>query len=66
MSLEVKQEVPKDYKKANYDTIKLQPKTIQRLRNCYYNDHNNRPDTLTFDELVNNLLDKIESLAKAK
>ena len=44
----------------NYDTIKIDPRTIERLRICYYKNHENRSDSLTYDELVNNLLDKVE------
>jgi hypothetical protein len=60
-----KLDTPKEWKKANFDTIKLSPPTIERLRCCYFRQEgNNRLDTLTYDELLNNLLDKIQEQKK--
>lgn len=63
--MRVRLDIPKEFKIANYDTIKLHPKTIERLRTCYFRQEgNNRLDTLTYDELLNNLLDKIQEQKK--
>ena len=45
---------------SNFDTIKLQPATLTRLRNCCRDDKQ-RPDSpITYDELLNRLMDKVE------
>ena len=59
---------PKENRIENLDTIKLDPQTLSRLRN-YYISH--RADeyskqTLTYTELLNHLLDKVEAVAEAQ
>jgi hypothetical protein len=62
----VRLDIPQAYKKANFDTIKLSYKTVERLRHCYFNNHEDRQNSLTYDELVNMLIDKVESEDKLK
>ena len=50
------------FTKENYDTIKLLPQTLARLKHYYFSKRQkiDAPDTNTFDELVNYILDKLE------
>jgi hypothetical protein len=47
----------------NYDTIKLDPRTIDRLRHFFYLDKDNQQDTVTFDVLLN-LMDRVEAVGR--
>ena len=40
-----KLDIPREFKRSNYDTIKVDPTTIERLRHCYFRQEgNNRLD----------------------
>jgi hypothetical protein len=45
----------------NLDTIKLEPRTLARLKQCHFDVRTKLPETITYDELLNLLMDKVES-----
>jgi hypothetical protein len=44
----------------NLDTIKLNPITLNRLKHWHFGNRANLPETITYDELFNILLDRVE------
>jgi len=50
---------PKQYRVENYDTIKVSPSTLTRLKNISLKEYHQHPDKITFDELINELLDRV-------
>ena len=47
--------------RENFDTIKLDPKTLIRLKHWHYGNRASLPETVTYDEVLNILLDKVEN-----
>ena len=50
---------PKQINKELFNTIKLSPMTLQRLKESNYN--NRQDEIMTYDELINLLIDNTES-----
>ena len=52
-------------RRENVDTIKLNPITLNRLKQWHFGNRSSLPETITYDELFNILLDRVEEKQKS-